>query len=198
MKFLIENKLSDNISLTPEGYLLCVGSCIATIGMQEYHTNELYDDNVSFVDGICKVSRTEAELFSEATIASYNLKPFTYEHPDEEVNVDNYKEYACGVVQNVRVSGDSLIADLFITDKKTITAIVNKFITGISCGYECNYTKTGEGEAIQTSIRGNHVSLVGSPRNRDCGVKDSVTRENVNLIDLYSKLCSIESKFKNI
>ena len=82
MKILISEKLSEHKYKTPEGYLVCVDSILARTGKQTYRRNELFHDGD---DTEVEVDRTPEEVFSEATLASFENKPVTVEHPDEDV-----------------------------------------------------------------------------------------------------------------
>ena len=49
------------------------------------------------------------------------------------------------------------------------------------------------GVAIQTNIRLNHVSLVRNPRGGNiCSIRDSITQNNNEIIDLYIALCKLD------
>ena len=117
------SKISKNMRRRePEGYLICANVPIARSGTQEYYQDEIGQDG----DDVVKVHRPEEEVFSEATIASFEGMPVTNDHPDdpEGVNVDNVQYLGKGHCQNVhRGEGkekDLLIADLFIEDPQTI------------------------------------------------------------------------------
>jgi hypothetical protein len=68
------SKISENMSETPEGYLLCVGVPIGRLGELEYAEGET---PLETKDGRVTVTRDEAELFSPETIASFEGKPVT-------------------------------------------------------------------------------------------------------------------------
>ena len=84
-------------------------------------------------------------------ISSLNIcfenKPITVEHPDEDVTVDNYKDYAVGFVRDIRrgkvEDNDVILGNLVITDKQTIDEIMNGEHTELSCGYDCDITDLG-------------------------------------------------------
>lgn len=154
-------RISENISETPEGYLLCIGVAIGRTGVMEYGSSET--PLQVGPTGIVKVAREASEVFSEATMASFEGKPFTIGHPAEFVTPDNWKELAVGLIQNIRRDGDDLVCDLLITDAQAIE-LVKSGVRGLSCGYEAEYTQTGEGEGIQTHIVGNHLALVDEGR----------------------------------
>jgi uncharacterized protein len=161
-------KISENIHKTPEGYLLCVGVPIGRVGEMEYGKDELPIE--AGPNGIILVTRSEEELFSAATIASFEGKPFTIKHPEEFVDAENWKDLAKGHMMNVRrgegEQKDDLVADIQITDAFTIS-LVEEGLRGLSCGYEAEYIQTGTGTWLQKKIVGNHLALVEEGRAGD-------------------------------
>ena len=127
MKILINERLSEHRCKTPEGYLICTDAILARTGKQTYRKNEIFKDSDDETE--IEVDRTEDEVFSPQTLASFENKPVTVEHPDEDVNVHNYKEYAVGFVRDVHrgeVDGQPVIlGNLVITDEQTIQEIEN-------------------------------------------------------------------------
>ncbi len=176
MRAYYGSRLSPNQTMTPEGFLICLNVPIARTGVQTYLRSELglTDDPAGLVD----VIRTEDEVFSEATIASFEGKPATEDHPPMEVTPDNITAYDKGHVQNVhRGSGDEsdlLIADLYITAPPLIEAIKSGRLREVSCGYDCEYRQDEKGRLYQCSIRGNHVAVVSAGRaGSRVAIKDS-------------------------
>ena len=166
MRAYYGSRISEHMTKTPEGYLICLGVPIARIGSQKYLPRELgIEDGAP--DKTYDVMRIEDEVFSPATIASFEGKPVTDDHPMESVDTGNIQAYSCGHAQNVRrgVGSDSdlLIADLFITDKRLIDEIQNGR-REVSCGYDCEYDEDENGRILQRAIRGNHVAVVENGR----------------------------------
>ena len=173
-------RISENIcKREPEGYLICKDVPVARIGKQKYLGDEIGLSGRD-ADKEFEVFRPEDEVFSEATIASFEGMPITDDHPDDPVNVDNIHLYQKGHVQNVhRGSGkesDMLIADLVITDPNTIQSVLDGK-REISCGYDYNMDDS-DGKFTQRQIRGNHVAIVdrGRAGHRVC-IKDSAPNE---------------------
>lgn len=158
------SRLSDNLAETPEGFLLCVGVSIARTGDQEYLESET---PLKAKDGKIVIHRDEKEVFSPATLASFEGKPFTIGHPTEFVNTQNWKELAHGHIQNVRRGeGDQkndVVADILITDQKAIS-LVRSGKRSLSCGYEAEYVQIDDGRGEQRAIVGNHLALVEEGR----------------------------------
>lgn len=168
------SRISDNLSETPEGFLICHNVPIARTGYQDYLGSELID---CFPDaqkefGIepskaYKVYRSADEVFSPATIASFEGKPFTDNHPSEMVDTQNIDLYGKGHIQNIhRGTGeyrDMLIADIICTDESVANEIKHKLKREVSCGYDLVIKKGPKGFE-QTQIRGNHLALVENGR----------------------------------
>lgn len=144
---------------TPEGFLICHDVPIARTGTQEYMPRELSLTG----DTMVTVFRDEGEVFKPATLASFEGKPVTDNHPPTDVDPTNYGSYLRGVVQNVRRgSGDQsdyILADLVIHDASLIAEIEGGK-REISCGYDCKYADNGDGTYSQIDIVGNHVAVV--------------------------------------
>lgn len=176
MRVFYGSRLSDNMTLTPEGYLICLNVPIARTGSQQYLRSELGlldGDTNSIVD----VMRTEAEVFAPATIASFEGKPVTDDHPPVSVSAENIVAYGNGHAQNIRrgtgEESDLLLADLVINAPKLIQEIQNGR-REISCGYDCEYMQDEQGRLYQSSIRGNHVAVVPAGRaGHRVAIKDS-------------------------
>lgn len=166
MRAYYGSRLSPNQTETPEGFLICLNVPIARTGMQTYLRSELgFKDDPN---GLVDIIRTEEEVFSPATIASFEGKPVAEDHPPVEITPDNISAYYKGHVQNVhRGSGyesDLLIADLYVTSPPLIEAIKNGRLREISCGYDCEYIEDEQGHIFQRGIRGNHVAVVSAGR----------------------------------
>ena len=178
MKFLSKVKLSNRRYKTPEGYLVCVDSIIARTGKQEYLKSEIFQDSND--DSVIQIDRPKSEVLSPSTIASFENKPLVDEHPDEDINVDNYRDYAIGFARDVRASKlndvDILIANLIFTDPEAIAEIESGEKTELSCGYDCDIL--GEGDNLyQANIRGNHIALCKAGRAGIARIQDSSSKE---------------------
>lgn len=176
MKVLIKEKLSPHKSKTPEGYLICRDAILGRTGAQDYYANEIYADSKD--DRIIKVMRDAKEVFSPETIASFENKPVTCEHPEEDVIPDNFKQYSVGFARDIhqgRVDGeDVLLGNLIITDPETINDIENGIRTELSCGYTCDITD--DDNPRQVNIRGNHIALCEKGRAGNARIVDSVDK----------------------
>ncbi len=173
-RFYAPNAIGDKRSTTPEGFLVCHDVPIARTGSQLYTAAEIPLDPGP--DGLIRVDRIADEVFREETMASFEGKAVTVEHPEDFVTPENWKNLSIGTVQNVRrgegINDDLMIADLVITDPAGI-AYVNKDLPEVSAGYEAEYLQTEPGRGLQREIVGNHVALVergrAGPR---CSIQD--------------------------
>lgn len=155
------DRISPHMTDTPEGFLICHDVPIARTGPQDYLARELMLDGDP--ERIVTVQRHPEDVFEEATLASFEGKPICDGHPPENVGPENYAAYTKGHVQNVRRSGDYIVADLYINDANLAEEVRNNVKREVSCGYLCNYTPDGSGYR-QSNIRGNHVAVVPKGR----------------------------------
>jgi hypothetical protein len=175
-------KLSDHLAETPEGYLVCHDMVIARTGHQTYKGSELpqrgsdtppeevtaQDLGINPGDDV-KVYRSPDEVFSVATIASFESKPITDSHPELLLNSETHGDYACGHIRNVRKGSEALadgnwplLADGVVTDKNLVLKIKSG-LRELSCGYTYNIVKNGS-QILQVDIVGNHVAVVPNGR----------------------------------
>jgi len=177
MKILVSEKLSEHKYKTPEGYLICTDAILARTGKQTYTKDEVFGngDNTEI-----DVDRPYEQVMNEKTIASFENKPVTFDHPEEDVNVGNYKDYAVGYVRDVhqgKVNGqDVILGNLVITNQDAIDAIESGEHTDLSCGYDCDIKDDGSGYYSQNNIRGNHVALCREGRAGMAKIIDSNER----------------------
>ena len=169
--FYTVGKLGKTREVTPEGYLLCRDVPLACTGSLLYGEGEV---PVTADAGLIVITRDDDDLFSPQTMASFEGKPITDDHPDDWVTPNNWKELSKGVAQNVRrgegIEDHLLIADLLVQDKDAIEAIQGGKVE-ISLGYDADYTEISKGKGTQSNIIGNHVALVDKGR---CGSRCSI------------------------
>ena len=164
-------KISPHMTDTPEGYLICRDVPIARTGPQEYLAGELGLEGDP--ERVVEVNRYPEDVFDPAVLASFEGKDVTAGHPAENVGPSNYAAYSKGHVQNVRRSGDMLVADLLVKDAGLISDIRNGVVREVSCGYLCSYEPEGD-HYRQGNIRGNHVAVVPRGRaGREVAIKDT-------------------------
>jgi hypothetical protein len=199
------DKISPNMQVTPEGYLLCLNTPLGRTGWMDYQGQEI---PLSFNEPMGKkvrVYRSPEELFSPTTIASFEGKPVTNLHPVANLDVNTVSSIERGHAQNVRRDGEFLVADLYITDAGLISEIVNDLKREVSSGYDCSWHKI-DGGYEQREIVGNHVAVVqngraghkvaihdAKPEETPDGVKSDPAkpigrRKSMNLKDLKDKI----------
>ena len=153
--------ISEHITKKPNGGIICTGVPVARTGTQEYLARELQLDGDP--ERIIPVRREPEEVFSPAALASFEGCAVTDGHPPENVTAENFSAYVRGHAQNVRRSGDYVVADLHIDDAALASDVLNHVKRQVSCGYLCTYAPDGNGYA-QKGILGNHIAIV--PRGR--------------------------------
>lgn len=195
-RFYTPQTLGEKRTITPEGYMVCHDVPIARTGTMLYAEGELplQGDNV----GEIRVERNPDEVFCKETIASFEGKPVTLDHPEEFVNPTTHRELAVGVTQNVRrgtgVEDDYLFADLVLHVQEAIDA-VNSGLREVSCGYEADYEQTEPGRGVQRNIIGNHVALVERGR---CGPRCAIgDHETMTPIQKQTLLTRLSALFKD-
>lgn len=182
MKYFFTTRLGETRFQTADGALLCKDVPIARTGVQTYLPEEI--DLEPGLDGLVHVYRTEDEVFSTETMASFEGVAVTLEHPEDGngnivfVNPTNFAELAHGHIQNVRRGtgdkSDLLIADVLVKRQEAIDRI-NSGLTDVSCGYDAQYKQLSPGKGKQYQITGNHLA-VGIDRGRAgsrCAIGDS-------------------------
>lgn len=154
--------------------------------------------------------RLPEEVFSPEALDSLKMKPITYNHPPELVDVNNIKEYQIGYsgenpssALGFDTDGYHVAIDLIITDKDVIDEVTSKGSldypikgqngkkTALSCGYTCDLEDSAgvwcgqPYDYIQRNIRYNHIALVDYGRAGDAA-RLRLDSKN-NLLISYSK-----------
>lgn len=188
MKKLFNTKIGDfapsqsSRSLTPEGFLLCVGAKLAKAPQVRNYYPEEFGGIEGFKEGyLFGVYTSSDELFSKATIASAEGKDATNNHPPgNQVNAATWRGYSVGELSNVREEDGHLVGDLLIKDKDAIEQIQTNEKIELSLGYSADLIiETGVApdgtpyHAVFKNIQVNHVALVHYGRcGGDCRVGD--------------------------
>lgn len=195
MRFYVTEKLGPKQAITPEGFLLCEDVPLARTGEMAYAEGEL-DDLKGDESGVIYVTRDEKAVFDPIYISSLNGKPAVNDHPTEDVNPDNWKDLAIGVVMNVRRGtgdqADLLLCDMLITDAQAIEDI-QAGKREVSAGYTADYDEVAPGKARQYNLIGNHVALVESGR---CGPRCSIGDRKT--VQSKTGDCSMTAKTKKL
>lgn len=145
--------LSENLAKTDEGFLVAKNVKIATVEPLEY-----------IIDGdVVLCEKPADELLSDKTMASFEGKPITLEHPDEFITAENWANYAVGYLSNITHDDKYLICDLIIQDKKAIDAVLADGIRQVSIGIDAQIDKTVTPMKYY-GIKGNHLAIVKEGR----------------------------------
>ena len=148
---------------TPQGYAVTTAT-ITRAGPIEYYGHEI---GLTGSDANKKISilRTLEELSKPETLKSFEGLPLTLTHPDNgEVTAGDHKEKAIGHIQNVRVEGDKVVCDVYITDAAAIATLEKTDVREVSVGYEPAEIEERDGKLYHINIRGNHVAVVAEGR----------------------------------
>lgn len=162
--------------------MLCVGVPVARLGEMRYTADETGDGELIAVN-------TPEVLFSDETIASFEGKPVTVQHPDPaseffDVTPQNWKAVAVGTMGNARAgNGDDsehLLADILITDAAAIDLVLGG-LREVSLGYDAEHgEKDSNNRAVRKKIIGNHVALVDRGRaGSTVAIRDSKPEEKM-------------------
>lgn len=203
MQFFTTEKISKNVEKTPEGFLLAIGVPVARTGLQLYAAEEIPKVEPS-ADGIIYVDRRPEDVFRPETLASFNGKPLTNDHPETEANEwavrpDNYSEVGAGIVLNPRrgtgIEDNLLLCDIVIMGADAI-ADYEAGKREVSAGYDCEYIETAPGHAYQTNIIANHVALVEKARcGSQCSIRDHQIEEKKMKKSFLEKVrCAFKAK----
>lgn len=186
--------ISPNQLETDEGFLICRNVPIARTGTQEYLASEIGLEG----DKVIKVIRPEEEVFSDATIASFEGKPVTDDHPSDLVDTQTATIYGKGHAQNVRRGAgewkDYLVGDLFVQDESLIEKIQHGK-REVSCGYSVEYVDNGDGTFTQKNIRGNHIAIVDEGR---AGHKAAIMDSNKKVTEVITERTEQKMSKKSI
>lgn len=148
---------------TPQGYAVTTAT-ITRAGSIEYYGHEI---GLTGSDANKKISilRTLEELSKPETLKSFEGLPLTLTHPDSgEVTAGDHKEKAIGHIQNVRIEGDKIVCDVYITDAAAIATLEKTDVREVSVGYEPAEIERRDGKLYHINIRGNHVAVVAEGR----------------------------------
>lgn len=199
--FAVE-EISEHMSLTPEGYLLCEEVPIAHLGPLLYNPAEVPNVEVDPTKGnVILVTRDPDVLFAADTMSSFNGKPVTDLHPDDLINSVTDAEHRMGVVLNPRrgsgrriINGmmadlsNYLVADLLITTANMIKAVLAKKVQ-VSPGYDADTEQVKPGVGKQVRIVGNHVALVERGRGGPtCAITDGEPETMAKKPNIWQRL----------
>ena len=166
---------------TTEGFLLCRDVRVARTGEMLYAAGEVPVE--PGISGLIKISRDASVLFDPITIQSGLGKSVTIQHPEEDVDPKNWREFEVGTAlscsQGRGADSEYLLMDLMVKDSYAIEQIENGLIE-ISLGYDAAYHEMSSGIGYQTDMIINHVALVERGRcGSSCAVRDEQTINDI-------------------
>lgn len=187
MQYFFTTQLGETRFLQADGSVLFKDVPIARTGEQIYHKDDVDVGLETDAQGFVKILRTEEEVFSPATMASFEGVAVTLGHPEDDngeilfVNPSNYAVLGHGHAQNVRRGegelSDFIIADVMVKRQEALNAI-NMGRKEVSAGYTAKYRQTSPGNGEQYDITGNHLAVglrTGQARGgRVCAFGDSI------------------------
>lgn len=182
-------KLSENRSVSREGFLVITDCPIARVGARTYVASEIPQVDPEGRETV-EVVRTASELFAEETVQSFEGKPICLDHPEPfPVAPENVSEFSVGHMQRVRPDPESgcLIADLFIEDQEAIASVTKGEMTQLSIGYVSFVKDVGGGVGLESRILGNHVAIVKEGRcGAMCSIKDSDSTKTEKQMGIFN------------
>lgn len=146
---------------TDEGYLVDT-PVVGRVGVQVYLN----------ADGSTRRElRLPEEVFNADSLASFDGKPVTNDHPTEPVTAANAKRLSVGVIKTTaKQDGDNVVVPIIIHDADVIDVIEKGGKRELSLGYTVDLEESSgtwqgqEYDAIQRNIRINHLAVVGKGR----------------------------------
>jgi len=156
-------------SLTEEGYLTAPAVIAASDNVQMYTAGELGLTDLP-PKQMVGLYRPTDEVLSPETLASFENKPITMDHPPAGVTAANWKNVAIGDVHSVAPAGKNVGARILIRDGAAVQRIAGGK-SALSQGYSFELDLTPGVAAdgtpyvgIQRQIRGNHTAVVDVAR----------------------------------
>ena len=194
-RFYTSEQLSEHISRTPEGFLLCEGVPIARTGEMVYSPREAVlmpwlSNYVPDEDGLIHVHRRPEVVFDPEVLKSFEGKTLTVDHPDDGklLHPDNWSTYTKGTIQNLRQGGDGaddlMLADVLVMSEDAIELVLAG-LRQISAGYDSDFVQISPGHLDTVKIVGNHAALVDKGR---AGARCAIQDQEVSDMSLKEKL----------
>jgi len=166
-------QLGPNMSLLPNGSLLCRNVPLARTGWMMYGPGET-PIRVGKGSDVAYVERTDKDLFADDCLSSFVGAPIVDEHPDDDVTPMNWKALAKGTVLTARRGtgdeSDLVIGDVLVNDASLIRDI-RAGKREVSAGYDADYEQVSDGIGRQSNIIVNHIALVERGR---CGPRCAI------------------------
>lgn len=173
--------------MTADGYMVAKNSTLARTGVQQYRAYELGLDTEGMDPmRVIRLHRPAEEVFDGQSMASFESKPITIDHPSDPVTADNWADLAKGEARDVARFGEMMTATLIVKSKDAIDEIQsgkNQLSNGYTFDLDMTPGTSAQGQAydgVQRNIRGNHIAIVDAARcGSACRIADSQLNEGV-------------------
>lgn len=147
--------MSQNMTKTSEGYLLCKNVKVAHTKPMEYPVS-LFKEGAA---GSMMIRNSDI-ILTQAFMDSMVGKPLLVNHPAcQTVSANDYKKYIRGCITKAYTDGENLIADVLVYDKDTIELIENG-IREVSASMKGYLTKETDSVYIKNPTEFNHLAVV--------------------------------------
>lgn len=178
--------IGEKRSRTPEGYLICHDVPLARTGFQDYGGWEIEDPAVTPADKF-RVERLDEHVFSPESVASWQGKAVTNDHPPALLTPETDGLHRRGTMINPRRGEgdqkDLLLVDMIVTCSQLMRDIEAGKVE-VSGGYDCDYFEVAPGHLQQRGIVGNHGAVVDKGR---CGARCAIGDEDKQLYEWLNR-----------
>lgn len=154
----METQISPNMLKSDENYLICKGVKIAHTKPMIYHTMPDTNGHTRQVN----ISNSNA-ILEKPFYMSLIGKPLVNDHPDVDVNSNNYREHIKGTIINAYSDGENLIVDLVVYDPE-IQQLIMDGKREVSMSVRATLTKIDDNNYIKNPVSFNHLALVDKGR----------------------------------
>ena len=183
---------------TSEGFLEVPAAIAKADNVQPYRRRELGLDGDG--NAIIRLFRPKSEVFAPKTVASFEGKTLTVDHPAKGVDASNWKKVTAGDVHDVKAAVEALtlMSMFLVKDADAIGVVTSNKKVQVSAGYDFDLeltpgrSPTGEAyDGIQTNIQANHVAIVDAARggpelrvaDRDPNNQNQEHRMKIRMVD---------------
>ena len=173
--------------ITDAGQMI-VPCAFARTGGQQYSAGQLGLQDVAS-DKLVTVMRDEADVFDEASLASFRSAPVTIGHPKSpeglpiKVTADNSAELQVGVLEGMPTRDEDTLSGTLVIARQDAIDLIEGGTKELSAGYTCDLEMVDEdGESViyQRNIRANHIAIVSKGRAGSmCAIADEDDTELV-------------------